>query len=811
MTDIKIMERIGEIVEKHPKTVVGIILLITVLNIFPLMNLEMESDFSVFAPDHEVIKAEDTIDADFPDPVQRVYTIVVAKDGNILSQECLLEMLEIENNIRVDKDVQTFLIENPNNVTSIADAIDQTLLFFGTTLESASESQLHDAIDQILQIPELKAMLSKDLKTENDDRRAKAAIIVTQLNNTLLGPENEEGQLAVKDAILRTDLKETKIGVLAGSEEEIEEGMTDGLKLLPISFVLIVIVLYLSLRRGSDVLLSILGIPIIFIWMFGICSAIGLKMTMISFFTPILILALGIDYAIHSLHRYQEERKKDVVPKAAAKLSITYVGGAIFLATVTTAAAFFSNILSSIPAIRDFGIVLGIGIISAFVIMGIFLPALRLLFDARVYRRKEVKEKNDEKMGVKERGELKQDKNHPLSRAILKINRKPLLVILIVLVLTIISLLGSLQVGTEFSPKDFIPEDSEALAAMDLMVEYFPQSGTETAEILVEGEVSNPEVLSALEQTVENMKDDKHVSNIGGEPQVAYICPYIREVMENLTLIGELNIKDEDEDLIPDSKDDVVKVYDFLYENGISNATTIDIQHVLHRDSEGNYDKTLMWIDVVDYEEMGNMKEIKDELEKDSLPLEVLENKGVINSVVTGEPLVRYTVMTAMTDSMLSSIAICFIICFIVLLLVFKSFRFGVVTMIPVCLVAIWVLGTMFALGYSFNIITILIVAITIGVGVDYSIHITHRYREERIKGKKPEEAVEKALSSTGMALFGAAATTSLGFSVLVFASMKAFAAFGILTALMVVYSFGAAVIVLPVLLMLIDRKRKKE
>lgn len=47
------MERIGEIVEKHPKRVVGIILRITILSIFPLMNLEQESDFSVFAPDHE--------------------------------------------------------------------------------------------------------------------------------------------------------------------------------------------------------------------------------------------------------------------------------------------------------------------------------------------------------------------------------------------------------------------------------------------------------------------------------------------------------------------------------------------------------------------------------------------------------------------------------------------------------------------------------------------------------------------------------------------------------------------------------------
>jgi len=741
MTDIKITEKIGETVKNHPKTVVAVILLITILNIFPLMNLEQESRMGVvFAPDDEVVRAKDTIDSDFPDPIQRVYTIVEAKGGNILSKECLLEMLKIENNIRADEDVQTLLIEDPNSVTSIADAIDQALFFeFGTTLKNASKSQLNEAINQTLQIPELKAMVSEDLKISENEYEASAAIIVTQLNGILIGTENEEGQLAVKDAVLKTDLQETEVGVLAGFQTEMEESMTDGLKLLPFSFVLIIIVLYLSLRRGSDVLLSILGIPIIFIWGFGISSAIVLKMTMLSFFAPILILAMGIDYGIHSLHRYQEERKKSATPKDAAKLSITHVGAALFFSNVTSVAGFFSNILSSIAGIRVFGLMVVIGIISAFVIMGIFIPALRLMFDNRGAKKE--KEKKVIKRDVR-----KEDKKHGLAHSILKITKKPLIVSGIVLFITVASLFSAFQVGTEFSPTDALPKDSEALAAMDLMVEYFPQSGTETAEILVEGEVSNPEVLSALEQTVENMKDDKHVSNIGGEPQVAYICPYIREVMENSTLIGELNIKDEDEDLIPDSKDDVVKVYNFLYENGIGNATAIDIQHVLYRDSEENYDKTLMWIDVVDYAEMGNMKEIKDELEKDSLSLESLENKGVINSVVTGEPLVRYTVMTAMTDSMLSSIAICLIVCFIVLLLVFKSFKFGIVTTIPVCLVATWILGTMFALGYSFNIVTILIVAMTIGVGVDYSIHITHRYREERTKGKKPEEAVENAL-----------------------------------------------------------------
>ena len=880
MTNLKIMERTGEIVKNHPGTVVVIILLITVLNIFPMMNMEEESDMSVFAPDDPVIEAEDTIDADFPDPVQRVYTIVVAKDGNILTKECLLELLEIENSIRTDRDAKTYLIDDPNNVTSIADAINQTLFYgSGTTLEGASAVQLDDAIAQALQIPELAAMVSKDLKTGEDGHSAKAAIIVTQIVYDPLDPDNEDGQLAVKDAVMDTDRRETKVGVLAGFETEMEESMTEGVTLLPISLVLIIVILYLSLRRVSDVILSVVGIPIVFIWMFGISAALGMKMTMLSFFTPILILALGIDYAIHTLHRYQEERRKDAAPGEATGLAITHVGAAIFLATVTTAAAFFSNLLSSIQAVREFGMLVGIGVISAFVVMGIFLPALRVIVDGRTYRIsvkkgvKEVKESRTESKGVEnkvestgkvEKAESKgleskvaskvveskvvntgkvetvenrgleskmestgketkaetketasekvsknQEPKHPLSQTVMKINKNPIPLMVIILILTIASLYGAFRLETEFTPEDFLPEDSEVMEAMDLMVEYFPMSGTESAEILVEGDVSDPAVLTALDETVENMKDDRHISIIGGEPQVVYICPYVKEVMWNSTLTGELGIDAEDDnnDSIPDSKEEVIKIYDFLYENGIANATAADIRHVLHRDPEGNYDKTVMWIDVVDSEGMESMKEIKDELEEDTFPLELLEKRGTIKFVATGEPIVIYTVITAIMDSMLSSIAITLMVCFMVLLLVFRSVKFGVVTMIPICLIAIWILGTMFALGYNFNVISIMIVAITIGVGVDYSIHITQRYREERANGRKPEEAIENTLQATGMALLGAAATTALGFSVLAFASMKMFAAFGILTAIMVVYSFVASVIVLPVLLMLVDRK----
>ncbi|MCK5772388.1 MAG: RND family transporter [Thermoplasmata archaeon] len=803
MTSSRTMGRVGDVVNRYPVVVVTTILIVTLLFIFPMMNIEADPSTSAFAPDHEVPRAEDTIRRDFSDPVHKVYTVVEARGDNVLSRECLIEISRIEDSIRSDVNVRRFLIGDPSNVTSIADAVGQTLeLMFGTDLEGASGSQLDQVINISLQVPELKALMSKDLTYESGGYRAKAAMIVVQLNNTLissLGPENEEGQLAVKYAVLGNDLTETRVGVLAGFETEMGEGMKDGLTLLPISLALIVTVLFFSLRRRVvDVLISVIGIPMVFLWMFGITGLIGLKMTMLSFFAPILILALGIDYAIHSLHRYREEREKGVEPGEAAETSITQIGAAILLATVTTAAAFFSNILSGLPAVRDFGLVIGIGIISAFVIMGIFVPALRSLVDRKI----PVKGKKGREPG-KENPRIQRITAIP-SRGILRIAKMPFLVIPVVLVLTGGSVLGALQVGTEFSLGDVLQEDSQVWRAMDMMEEHFVRGNTEKVMILVEGEVADPEVLLALEETVGNMEGDEHLVAVEGELPVTYICQYVFEIMENFTLRDDLAVMDVNGDLVPDSTTGVVRVFDHLYEMGIGNVSSVDIQHLLHKSKDGDYDRTVIWLEASG--SGGNEKEVKKELEEDSLPLERLEDEGKINCVVTGEPIVIYTVLAAITGTMISSILICLSVCFVILMFAFRSVKFGIVTMIPVCLVTTWILGSMYLLGYDFNVVTILIGAISIGVGVDYSIHITHRYREERENGKGPEDAMADTIYSTGTALLGAAATTALGFSVLMFASFGAFVAFGILTAIMIIYSYIGAIFVLPMLLLLVDR-----
>jgi len=128
----------------------------------------------------------------------------------------------------------------------------------------------------------------------------------------------------------------------------------------------------------------------------------------------------------------------------------------------------------------------------------------------------------------------------------------------------------------------------------------------------------------------------------------------------------------------------------------------------------------------------------------------------------------------------------------------------GLIALLPVILASVWILGTMYLLRLSLNVLTVTVTALTIGLGVDYSIHIVERYREEQ--KKNAENPVQSALQHSGSALLISAVTTIFGFGVLMLSPIPAIQQFGLLTSLTIAYCLLASVLVLPVVLIWVKR-----
>tara|TARA_B100000949_G_C14111453_1_gene378556 strand:+ start:166 stop:591 length:426 start_codon:yes stop_codon:yes gene_type:complete len=133
-----------------------------------------------------------------------------------------------------------------------------------------------------------------------------------------------------------------------------------------------------------------------------------------------------------------------------------------------------------------------------------------------------------------------------------------------------------------------------------------------------------------------------------------------------------------------------------------------------------------------------------------------------------------------------------------------RSIRYAAVTVIPIVLVVAWLYGIMYVSGFALNFVTAMIGAISIGIGIDYSIHMTERFREELRRTNNSMDAIKLTANGTGVALVASAASSIVGFAILGFAPMPMFAAYGQLTAVMIFLALIASLIVLPCLLMVV-------
>jgi predicted RND superfamily exporter protein len=181
-----------------------------------------------------------------------------------------------------------------------------------------------------------------------------------------------------------------------------------------------------------------------------------------------------------------------------------------------------------------------------------------------------------------------------------------------------------------------------------------------------------------------------------------------------------------------------------------------------------------------------------------------------VRATATGRPMIRAAVQRQLFTTILRSFALSLAVVLVLLVAVYRLTRgsatLGVVTVLPVLFATAWILGTMAALGMRFNVLTALITSFTIGLGVDYSIHISERYAQELERLESTAGALRASVFGTGGALLGSALTDIVGFGVLAFALLNPLQQFGIITAITIVYAFLASVVVLPSLLVLWTR-----
>ena len=257
---------------------------------------------------------------------------------------------------------------------------------------------------------------------------------------------------------------------------------------------------------------------------------------------------------------------------------------------------------------------------------------------------------------------------------------------------------------------------------------------------------------------------------------------------------------------------DIHNLYDYIYQRELDIADPFtgesyadEIEHVLNVDSEGNYVSSVVRIYIgptTSYElDNDGLEFMRDQLDEDIPDIFI----GNFTVSTTGGHVLTSVTVNEIQKTQISSTLIAIVFAAITLILIYRSVDLGIIAVFPTILASIWILATMTLLGITLNVLTVMVTALTIGLGIDYAIHIVERYREER-EHKTESQAIETTIVRTGSALLISGLTTVSGFAVLFLSPMPLVRNFGIITAATIIYSMFIAIFVLPSLIWISNR-----
>jgi predicted RND superfamily exporter protein len=231
----------------------------------------------------------------------------------------------------------------------------------------------------------------------------------------------------------------------------------DMLKLIPISFLLISLILFLSFRSIRGVVLPLLTAGLAIVWSIGTFVLMGFKLSMVTNNVPIIILAVGSAYTIHVLNRVNQNKKKNNKKSIVNAMSLIAVP--VILASLTTMIGFLSFIFGSyLSMIRDFGIMAALGTFYAALLALVFVPAILSIFPVK---RKKVKSSIVDRQSIMNRYLL-----FPLYQLVIK---HPKRIISVWVILVLIGIVGIFMIKRSVSSSDYFKPNHPASIADKIM------------------------------------------------------------------------------------------------------------------------------------------------------------------------------------------------------------------------------------------------------------------------------------------------------------------------------------------------------
>ncbi|MBN1368992.1 MAG: MMPL family transporter [Dehalococcoidaceae bacterium] len=805
---------LAELIIKRPAVVIAAVLVVTVvLGVFATQSVTVQE---VVTEDNELTRALDVIEENFGEPTS-VLQVVLEAQGDIRSAASLAALSSIEKAI----------LESDAAATLVSGGQQPPVVSFLTGVARAAEAagmnpaQLSDEMVAAFQqkaiemAPPQFAALYESLMGSGEP--PSSGLMLVFQDTTGLGPlEVIEQQRELFDVIKTVEAPEGvsvtpfSFGLLlTASDPGPEIGRLFGIAM---GIVLLILAVVYWLRPGpgqrrlilgrtaADVGLTLVIIMIAVVWMQGAGVLLGPDyLGLTDYFSPqtqvvpILIVGLGVDFAIHILARYRFETGTLGDPEKALRIAMTTTGFTLLLATGATAIGFLTNLSSPVSFLATLGVLAAVGISAAFVLAVTFLPAVRIILDRRAARKGRLPLKALA-------GQATSSLSRIAAKAAWPAERAPVATVIIAVLLTVLGGYGFTQLESEFNLTDFVPKNEPLLATFDTLSKEFGGGFEERTQVLVTGDIAGPGAHNALIGAVAASAEVPGVQSVGGFADANSIASVLGQAF-GAGYAAELGVLGVRPDLTVGSDVDVAAVYDYLI------ASVPAAGQVLARDDGGSL---ITRVDIRTSGGQNGVAALTAGLKEVFSPVEEAGAEFVITSQTISQARQSQAIENSQVLSLLIALGGAMLLLTVHYTIYARKPLIGIITVLPVGLVLALTFGAMAVTGIPINPVTATLAALSIGIGVPFTIHLTSRFLEERKKTPDCKLALRRTVSQTGSALAGSALTTAIGFGVLITSTLIPFQQLGYVIVYAIVFSLFAAVLVLPSMLVLWDNRDRR-
>ncbi len=557
-----------------------------------------------------------------------------------------------------------------------------------------------------------------------------------------------------------------------------------------LSLLLVLLLFFYTYRRW--IVLLFVGLPLfggIQLTM-GLASVTIERLNLLTSAFAAILVGLGIDFAVHLYDRYQQERANQKEIPMAIEIALTQTGDAILSGAFTTISAFGVLYFSRIRGIMELAFLVSVGLLFALLCIFLVLPSFLVW--------------------IEQRKALSPSSSAPFRLCFLSgfLKKDPSKLIWFGVGITLLSLLSLSQLKIETDLRSLRPKEIQPLMVLEKMGRAFGGRKVEASAIQEGRDLSSlllkeAEMVKVFEK---NKKEGKMDSSISISPASRFIPSIEKQKRIAHEIRKAVNLDEVKKHLIK-----------ALNENGFfvpSFYPTLEALEELRLGKEKLFPPETLFL-LLKKSPLGRGigPRIAQKGEhfklttpiyypRGSLSFEELE-KQFPEVSFTGPERIETEILKIVKEDLFLLTPFAFLL---ILLLVFSHFKrptLTLLTLLPLAIGLLWMMGAMAILGIHINFVNAVILPMIVGMGIDNSIHLMHRYLEKG--GRDPIEALQK----TARPMTLCSLTTMLGFGSLVTTRYHALSTMGWVTILGMGFCLINSMVLLPAIVLLVEKRKK--